>query len=178
MATITGASPRSPGGGAYDSTLHNCILYFNTANDGANYDSGSVLDYCCTTPLASGAGNIANDPQLADGSHLSEGSPCRGAGSAAYASGADIDGEAWGNPPSIGSDEYHAGAATGPLTVSIAAALTNVAVGYPAGLTALIQGRAASSRWDFADSSAATNEPYAFHAWAVAGDYAVVLALQ
>ena len=59
--------------------------------------------------------------------------------------------------------------------MSIAAALTNVAVGYPAGLTALIQGRAASSRWDFADSSAATNEPYAFHAWAVAGDYAVVL---
>ena len=49
-----GGSSEEAGGGAYNSTLHNCILYFNTANDGANYDSGSVLDYCLPRPWLRG----------------------------------------------------------------------------------------------------------------------------
>ena len=102
----------------------------------ANYFGGlslgrPCLNYCCTTPHAqSGVGNITLDPQLASASHLSASSPCRGAGSAAYATGTDIDGEAWASPPSIGCDEYHAGAVTGPLSVGIMAAFTNVAVGF------------------------------------------------
>jgi hypothetical protein len=101
------------GSGANACWLYNCIVYFNS---GANYDSSSSLNYCCTTPLpTSGVGNIARDPQLASSSHLSAGSSCRGAGSAAGATGTDIDGEPWGNPPSIGCDEYHAGAVTGPF---------------------------------------------------------------
>src|SRR5205823_5705813 len=103
----------------------NCIVYFN---GGANYDYSSTLNYCCTTPLPNnGAGNISSDPQLANSSHLSAGSPCRGAGSADYASGTDIDGESWASPPSIGCDEYHAGALTGPLSVNLTASFTNVA---------------------------------------------------
>ena len=122
-----------------------------------------------------GVGNITFDPQLASASHLSAISPCRGAGSAAYASGTDIDGEAWATPPSIGCDEYHAGAVTGPLSVSIAAAYTNVAAGFEVSFTALIEGRATASVWDFGDGTVVSNRPYASHAWAALGDYAVVL---
>ena len=119
-------------------------------------------------------GNISAEPQLADLSHLSAGSPCRGAGSAAYATGLDIDGETWANPPSIGCDEYHPGAVTGPLSVSIQAAYTNVAVGFAVNFTAAIDGRATANRWEFGDGTVVSNRPYASHSWAVAGDYLVV----
>ena len=115
------------------------------------------------------------DPQLASSSHLSAASPCRGAGSAAYASGTDIDGEAWASPPSIGCDEYHAGAVTGPLSVGITASFTNVVTGFTVQFTALIEGRTTASAWDFGDGITATNQPYTSHAWAAPGDYAVVL---
>jgi len=167
--TLTGNS----GSGAVSSTLNNCIAYFNT---GANYDFSSALNYCCATPLpANGFGNISLDPQLASASHLSAGSPCRGAGSAAYVSGADIEGEAWASPPSIGCDEYHAGALTGALSADITASYANVAVGFTVQLTGFIEGRAAASSWDFGDGATATNQPYTAHAWTVPGDYAVVL---
>src|SRR5262249_10736696 len=133
--TLTGNSS----GGASRAALYNCIAYFNTASGGANYDSASKLNYCCTAPLpTNGGGNISGDPRLASASHLSAISPCRGAGGAAYASGTDIDGEMWNGPPSIGCDEYHAGTVTGPLIVSPSADYTNVAVGYAVQLTALI----------------------------------------
>jgi hypothetical protein len=175
--TVSGNSaPSGSGGGAYSSTLYNCITYYNTAAEGANYDSSSTLYYCCTTPLpTTGVGNLALDPQLASVTHLSAASPCRGAGSAAYASGTDIDGEPWGNPPSIGCDEYHVGAVTGPLTVGLVASDTNVPVGYAVSLTALIEGRTTQSVWDFGDGVVVSNQPYASHAWAAPGDYAVAL---
>ena len=169
--TVTGNS----GWGASSATLNNCIVYFNLGPNGGNYDASSTLNYCCTTPLpTNGVGNISADPQLASASHLSAESPCIGAGSAAYVSGTDIDGEAWANPPSIGCDEYHAGAVTGPLTVSLAS-LTNVAIGFPVGLTALIAGRTDLSVWDFGDGSVAVNEPYTTHTWTAPGVYLVGL---
>jgi parallel beta-helix repeat protein len=180
--TLTGNSAPEylghPGyGGACYCTLHNCIAYFNTGTGGwANYDPNTTLNYCCTAPLpTNGMGNIYVDPQLASASHLSTASPCRGAGSAAYASGTDIDGEAWNNPPSIGCDEYHPGAVTGPLTVSLTADYTNVAVGYAVNLTALIDGRTSDDVWDFGDGTLAINEPYIRHRWMQPGDFVVVL---
>jgi len=177
--TLTGNSvsdASGSGGGAFDCALFNCLLYFNTAPDGANYDLSCGLNYCCTTPLPTGgAGNSDLDPLLASASHLSSGSPCRDAGSAAYATGTDIDGESWGAPPSIGCDEYHVGAVTGALSVSLLANYTNVAVGYPVGLTAVVEGRTTGSVWDFGDGMVVSNRPYASHAWAAPGDYAVVL---
>ena len=173
--TLTDNSAGLQGGGAYCGTLNNCIVYFNTAPGAANY-CGSTLSYCCTTPMpVGGTGNITLDPQLASASHLSATSPCRGAGSAAYSSGNDIDGEPWAAPPSIGCDEYHAGAVTGPLGVRVAAAYTNVVPRCEVSLTALIEGRTTTSEWDLGDGIAATNRPYATHAWAALGDYAVVL---
>jgi hypothetical protein len=164
------------GGGAYSCTLNNCIVYFNSAPNGGNYDPSSTLNYCCTTPLpTNGVGNISADPQLASASHLSALSPCIGAGSATYASGTDIDGDAWNNPPSIGCDEYHAGAVTGPLTVNVTATLTNVVINYPVGLTAFIEGRTDLSVWDFGDGDVAVDEPYTSHTWTLPGDYLVTL---
>jgi hypothetical protein len=160
------------GGGAWYNTLNNCIVYFNA---GGNY-LGCTLNYCCTTPLpAGGIGNISADPQLASVSHLSAASPCRGAGSAAYSAGTDIDGEAWLNPPSIGCDEYHADAFAGPLSAAITASSTNVTVGFTVAFTGFTEGRTAATSWDFGDGNTATNQLYASHAWAAGGDYAVVL---
>ena len=172
--TLTGNSAQS-GGGAASCGLNNCILYYNTASNDLNCSS-CALNYCCTTPdPGSGAGNITAEPQLASASHLSAGSPCRGAGSPAYATGVDIDGEPWLNPPSIGCDEYRAGAQTGELTAAIAASWTNVAVGFAVDLTGWISGWAAASAWDFGDGTVLSNRPYATHAWGAPGDYAVVL---
>jgi len=160
-------------------TVNNCIVYYNRPGnyfDGWRANLNWSFNYCCTTPLPTGGtGNISLDPQLATATYLSATSPCRGAGSAAYASGTDIDGEPWATPPSIGCDEYYAGALTGPLAVGIVAAFTNVAVGFPVELTALIQGRTTASVWDFADGFIVTNQPCATHVWTAPGDYAVVL---
>lgn len=156
-----------------------CIAYFNTAaRSGANYDpyGYSTLNYCCTTPLpTNGVGNIALDPQLASASHLSGDSPCRGAGSSAYATGDDIDAELWGDPPSIGCDEYHPGAVTGPLTVDLVANSTYVTPDYPVAFTALIEGRITDSVWDFGDGDVDINQSYITHSWTEPGDYLVAL---
>ena len=178
---LTGNSAREYGGGAYGGTLNNCIAYYNAAPFGPNYyyydwQWGITLNYCCTTPDPDrGVGNLTAEPQLASPSHLSAGSPCRGAGSAADAPGPDIDGEPWLSPPSIGCDEYHADALTGPLTVGIIAAWTNVAVGFMVDLTGWNSGRVAASAWDFGDGTVLSNRPYASHAWSAPGNYAVVL---
>ena len=164
-------------GGAFRSTLDNCIVYFNqNASGDSNYDSGSVLNYCYTAPLpANGVGNRAADPQLASLSHLSANSPCRGAGSTAGITGTDIDGEPWANPPSIGCDECHPGTVTGPLTVSLQANYTRVAVGYPVRFTASIEGRTTESVWSFDDGVVAINKPVITHVWTEPGEYRVAL---
>jgi hypothetical protein len=170
--TVTGNS----GWGASSAMVNNCIVYFNSDPNGGNYDAYSTLNYCCTTPLPThGVGNLDADPQLASAWFLSAQSPCIGAGSPAYASGTDIDGERWTDPPSIGCEEYYAGTMTGPLTVSLTATFTNVATGFSVGLTAIIQGRTDLSVWDFGDGDVQVNEPYTSHAWTVPGNYLVSL---
>jgi hypothetical protein len=174
--TLTGNSASHAGGGAYGCTLSNCIVYFNSDPLGGNYDASSALNYCCTMPMPpNGFGNISADPQLASASHVSANSPCRGGGNIVCATGTDIDGEAWANPPSIGCDENHAAALTGPLSVSIGAAYTNVVMGLALDLTAWIEGRPTASVWEFGDGMVLSNRPYATHVWAAPGEYAVVL---
>lgn len=86
----------------FQSRHTNSIIYYNTP---ANYSGGSFA-YCCTLPAPGGVGNITAAPQLyADAFHLLETSPCRNAGTN-IAIGADIDQQAWNNPPAIGCDEW------------------------------------------------------------------------
>lgn len=172
---ITGNSASGSGGGGYQTRFNNCIVYYNSASDG-NFDSYCTLDYCCTTPVpARGTHNLTAEPQLASLTHLSAGSPCRGAGSALYTDAVDVDGEPWANPPSIGCDEYWGGSVTGALKVALLPAHTNVATGFSVDFLAQIDGRTSASSWDFGDGTIVQNHPLTAHAWAVAGDYNVVL---
>jgi hypothetical protein len=76
------------GGGASDipwggiGELYNCILYYNT--DGGNYGGWCTLNYCCTTPLPAGVGNITDAPLFVDYAagnlRLQSKSPCINAG--------------------------------------------------------------------------------------------------
>lgn len=93
------------GGGVASAMLTNCIVYGTIGS--ANYVS-CIFGYSDTDPLPPGAGNIDVNPQLlADNIHLASTSPCIGAGLSSSASGSDIDGETWNNPPSVGCDEWY-----------------------------------------------------------------------
>ena len=173
--TLTGNSATSSGGGAYGSTLKSCIVYFNDAAVDANYES-SDLAYSCATPLPVGLGNIDDDPALADVSHLSEDSPCIGAGTSEYTMGTDVDGDLWLDPPSIGCDEYHASSATGMLFVSIQAETTNAASSFVIDFVGDVLGHATSNVWDFGDGSeVVSNNRNVSHRWNLPGTYQVEL---
>ncbi len=175
--TLTGNSVSYDGGGAYLGKLYNCIVYYNTAGRGGdNYRYTRMEANCCTTPLpASGTGNITNEPALTSAGRLSAQSPCRGAGRSAYARGVDLDGEAWLSPPSIGCDEYVAGAVTGAVSVAISPPSNKAAVGFQVQMQALIEGRVAASAWWFGDGTVVSNLAWVSHRWAAAGRYPVVL---
>ncbi len=183
--TVTGNSARYSGGGDCYSTMNNCIVYFNSLfGDGFFLQSpqntfntfDSVLNFSCVIPLpGDGIGNIDQDPRLASASHLSADSPCRNAGSAFYASGVDIDGNVWSNPPSMGCDEFQLGNATGTLTVALHASFTNVATGFPVEMKAQILGHASANRWEFRDGTVLSNRLEVAHEWSAAGDYFVIL---
>jgi PKD repeat protein len=182
-STLTGNRASLFGGGVVGGQLTNCIVYYNSASTGANYDLGNydagwtLLSYCCTTPLpTNGTANLTAEPQLADSAHLSAGSPCLGAGNPAAAVGLDIDGEPWATSPAIGCDEYHAGGVAGPLSVTIQARYTEVAVGFVVEFSGTISGRASSSRWEFGDGTVVSNRPFqVFHSWTAPADYPVTL---
>ena len=81
-STIVGNTIASGGGGVKDSTVKNCVIYYNNAPSQANYyfQYAGGLNYCCTTPLPNGVGNITNAPafvNLSSGDfHLQPNSPC------------------------------------------------------------------------------------------------------
>lgn len=162
--------------GASFSTLYNCIVYNNAASGGGNYDYTSTLNYCCTTPApTNGFGNITNDPALSGPWRISDASPCRAAGSAAYSTGVDLDGEPWLNPPSMGCDEFYTGSLTGALSVALAASWTNVATGFVIALDGTIAGAAGATRWEFGDGTIQSNRLHTAHQWLTPGTYDVLL---
>ena len=184
--TVVANSAGSRGGGVYFTLpipMRNCIVYYNSARlaSEANW-AGFVplpdFTYSCTLPdpAVSGGGNTTLDPQLVDAMHLSPTSPCRGSGSPVFLSGADLDGSAWSNPPSMGCNEVVESAFVGPLSVAIELPTIPLLVYHPASLTAGVTGRASRLDWAFGDGQAATNASYiGVHAWTNTGDYTVTL---
>lgn len=175
--TVTFNSAPGPGAGVEQSKLTNCIVYFNvdsrSGSTATNYTSSSMQN-CCSVPLPAGFGNITNDPHLVDARHLAFDSPCLGAGSLTDVAGADLDGNDWASPPSIGCDEVVSNDFVGPLAVSITPAWSEVPVGRNMLLTGQIAGRASGLQWSFGDGPALTNASYlVWHAWTNTGDYVV-----
>ncbi len=172
--TLTANTASASGGGAFNGTLTNCILWDNQAPQGGNF-IGAALVSCCAEPLAAGQGNIADDPQMVDWCHISTLSPCRGKGLTNAATGADIDGEPWMAPPSIGCDEVWEAALAGPLAVRIAVPWTEAVQNRSLELSGLITGRATRLEWAFGDGPVVTNLGWRVrHAWESPGDYEVV----
>jgi parallel beta-helix repeat protein len=158
----------------YSGTANNCIVWYN---DGpvSNNLYYTTSHYTCSPDAIHGVdGNITNAPSLASFSHIGSDSPCRSAGSSAYASGMDIDGEFWQSPPSMGCDEYY-GSITGALQVAIASSVTNVATGYSLSIQGFVDGAAEMHVWDFNDGRFETNNLRLAHAWSSPGTYALSL---
>jgi parallel beta-helix repeat protein len=180
--TLTGNSARRGGGVAapadVDGTLlYNCIVFHNTASSGSNYPAGSriVFRSSCAAPLPPGPGNIEAEPQFTSDAHLFPSSPCIGAGSAAYSSGVDIDGETWADPPCIGADQVVPGNLFGPIDLSIQAGYQTLVVEYAGSFTAIVSGRVSAVVWDFGDGTILSNQLHTSHAWTTPGIYTVRL---
>lgn len=158
------------GTGVSGSTVHNCISWYN--KEGNLLDSSA--SYCCSPDVASGVdGNITNAPGLATSSHLSSGSPCIGAGDIATVPGTDIDAESWGNPPSIGCDEYSAGSG-GEIDLYIAP-VEKMAAGASATIRSSVLGKCSLFTLDTGDGTTVSNQLELSHAWNSSGTYPLVL---
>jgi hypothetical protein len=178
----------SNGGAGVDSCIaKNCIIvenYFSLSGASdyqlLNYYSGSIYKFtnCCTSPLPfSGSGNISASPIFFDtGFRLAPSSPCRGAGSALYVTGNDLDDEPFNNPPSIGCDEFIEADQTGPLSFTFVSPWTATFTNLSTGFATLFDGRVSQLEWSFGDGAIITNAGYfASHVWTNAGLYTVTL---
>ena len=162
---------------ALSSVMENCIVVGNAAQANPNWSvmPNTRFSHCCATPLMPGEGNITNDPILVSTTHISSNSPCAGAGDFSVASGTDIDGEPWRNPPAIGCDEVHVDALTGSLAVAVGAVYTVGVVGTVLDFTGDVDGRPTANMWSFGDGATIGNTLMTRHAWAAPGTYAVTL---
>ena len=162
------------GGGIYGGAANNCIVWNNTASSGANLIE-TAAHYTCSPNVTHGLdGCITNAPGLADGFHLEAHSPCIGAGHAKYATGTDMNGEFWKNPPSMGCDE-RSGNTTPPRQVSIESEALQFTPNLTVNFYGQLEGTPTHLSWTFDDGSGSENTISAAHSWKTAGDYAVIL---
>ena len=175
--TFTLNTAADVGGGFAWGTARNCILWYNTAGEGGNNldDMDSPTLYSCSPDLVHGSnGNITNAPVMVSASHISTSSPCIGAGSTSYASGTDIDGEAWQSPPSMGCDEI-LGSVTGPIQLSVSGP-ESVCENHATTYWIDIQGAVTQTVLDFDDGTLVTNAMLSVdHAWSTPGSKTITL---
>jgi hypothetical protein len=168
------------GAGTYDGITSNSIVMYNYDNyphglteDDYFAQGMAVYYYSCTanTWFKVGLGNINADPQFLDWFHIASTSPCCNSGSPLYSTGADLDGEPWNNPPSIGCDEVVLANLIGPLSVALTAPQTNLLVNHYGSFGGSITGRASRVEWSFGDGAVVTNAGSSIsHQWTNAGD--------
>ncbi|HTI97795.1 MAG TPA: hypothetical protein VL527_02745 [Dongiaceae bacterium] len=167
------------GAGTYGGTVRNSIVYENRTStfyeDNYSTLGGIAYTYSFTSPSVSGTGNLsASSLVLFNLYHLPAVALCRGTGSSAYGSGTDLDGDPWGNPPSMGCDEIGAISFLGPLTIGVSAYFTNLITTKPDFLFGTVTGNVSQVDWQFGDGVALTNSMLSqVHTWATAGDYPV-----
>jgi hypothetical protein len=167
--------------------VHNMYITFPLAfpSGEANYNAGSggvfagSMAYSCCFPPVSGAGNITAYPDFLDVEfHLPAQSPTRGMGSNLYASGEDMDGEPWANPPSMGADEVIDANLIGPISLALSVAPDTNTLANPLYhylyFIASLTGHVSRVDWDFGDGVVVTNGNfYPSHSWTNPGSYTV-----
>ncbi len=178
------------GGGIYSTLAVNSII---ENNDLLFYGIMGTLEefsdcYSCTLayscigmpaygppPFISGTNYILVLAQFLDDFYLATTSPCRGAGSALFASGTDINGLPWANPPSMGCSEVWPATRTGPLAVSAAAYYPSLMQFQMEFLSGSVSGQVNQVTWSYGDGTALTKSCYLSvdHVWTNAGDYTV-----
>ena len=171
--TVVDNSAGSYGGGTFRNTNRNSIICFNTGPTGPD-DSGSSNAAVCIAGTNVWPGVITNDPALATIWRLATNSPLVAAGISGFATGKDVDGEAWLTPPALGCDQPTASAATGSMGVSIYTDYSLIAVDFPAQFRLSVAGKPTETRWNFGDGTGETNRPITSHAWSQTGVFAVV----
>jgi hypothetical protein len=178
------ATTLNQGGGIYLCAARNSIVIGNNSSASAAFslqpnNYNPVIDqqsfsFSCTDPLPSRNVNIDANPGFLDLFHITLASPGFGAGSAAYASGFDLDDEPWNDPPSMGCDEVVASNLIGALSVDIVAASTNLLVNRGAFFSGTVAGNVSRVAWDYGDGVTVTNSGASgAHLWASPGDYTV-----
>ena len=178
--TIVGNASEQGGGGTYLGQTENSIVYYNTGLAGRVNYLGSSFEYCCTTPVPEGPGNITNEPGLLsiDNWHVVSSSSCLDAGNNDYAAGSsDLDNEPriHAGTVDIGCDEFIGGGVTGELFVGIIADYTNCVVGSALEYYADISGKAIGYVWSWADGSIISNLCIVEHTYTATGVQQVVL---
>lgn len=175
----------SQGGGLYLPftvvSVRNSIVLNNSPLQGPWWSQDNragntaVFSYSCTSPSVPGAGNLGTDPALLDGIHLAVNSPCRGAGVAISTVSADLVGNAWANPPSMGCFEVSESFAKGPLSVTIMPGYPAAVIGRSFPLFGRLSGWPSRVAWSYGDGSILTNVSVLTvgHAFTNTGDYTI-----
>ena len=169
----------SRGGGVFGGEVRNGIVYYNQAAISTNMHGGSV-SYSCTTPVTSGAGNLAVSPGLSGYRNwrLVPSSPCIDAGSFSLASGDyDLDGDprVWGGGVDMGCDEFYLPGLGGPLSVAVESDTDRAVVGARVAFRCDVDGAPESYVWQFSDGYSASNTPFVDRTFATPGIYTALV---
>ncbi len=163
------------GGGTYSGDIGNCIVYYNTANNGSNASGGSI-SYSCVTPPVAGTGNISSPPGFAGCRNwrLVSNSPCVDGGNFGFAEGDyDLDGDPriWGGSVDMGCDEFYPPGLGGPLSVVVESSAERAVVGATVSFRCDVEGAPEAYVWNFTDGYYVSNVPFVDRAFAAPGTH-------